>query len=168
MRGALPDLDDQIAAGDLLPLSDWLRDNLYSLGRKLTPKETIERLTGSPAIDPEPYLAYLGDKLAPLAADAVTLGEREQDAIRAVLDGLERDVDADARARTDGDARHAARRRRPGDRLERRHAATSSRPSARSPTASRSRSSSTTSRGRGRARPSARGSSTSGCRRGTS
>ena len=67
VRGALPDLDDQLAAGDLLPLSDWLRDNLYALGRKLTPKETIERLTGSPAIDPAPYLAYLGDKVAALA-----------------------------------------------------------------------------------------------------
>jgi carboxypeptidase Taq len=67
VRGALPDLDDQLAAGDLLPLSDWLRDNLYALGRKLTPKETIERLTGSPVIDPSPYLAYLGDKVAALA-----------------------------------------------------------------------------------------------------
>jgi carboxypeptidase Taq len=68
VRTALPDLDDQLAAGDLLPLSDWLRDNLYALGRKLTPKETIERLTGSPTIDPEPYLAYLGDKVAALGA----------------------------------------------------------------------------------------------------
>jgi carboxypeptidase Taq len=67
VRGALPDLDDQLAAGDVLPLSDWLRDNLYSLGRKLTPKETIERLTGSPEIDPGPYLAYLRDKVAALA-----------------------------------------------------------------------------------------------------
>jgi carboxypeptidase Taq len=63
---ALPDLDAQLAAGELLPLSDWLRDNLYSLGRKLTPRETIERLTGSPEIDPEPYLAYLRDKAAAL------------------------------------------------------------------------------------------------------
>ncbi len=68
VRGALPDLDDQLAAGEALPLSDWLRDNLYSLGRKLTPKETIERLTGSPEIDPEPYLAYLRDKSASLVA----------------------------------------------------------------------------------------------------
>ena len=67
VRGALPDLDDQLASGDLLLLSDWLRDNLYTLGRKLTPKETIERLTGSPVIDPSPYLAYLGDKVAALA-----------------------------------------------------------------------------------------------------
>lgn len=64
VREALPDLDDQLAAGDLLTLSSWLRDNLYSLGRKLTPKETLERLTGSPAIDAGPYLAYLRDKLA--------------------------------------------------------------------------------------------------------
>jgi carboxypeptidase Taq len=64
VQRALPDLDAQLASGDLRPLSDWLRDNLYSLGRKLTPKETIERLTGSPEIDPAPYLEYLGAKLA--------------------------------------------------------------------------------------------------------
>jgi carboxypeptidase Taq len=63
VREALPGLDGQLAAGDLGPLSDWLRDNLYSLGRKLTPKETIERLTGSPEIDPAPYLEYLRAKL---------------------------------------------------------------------------------------------------------
>jgi carboxypeptidase Taq len=68
VRGALPDLDDQLGEGDALPLSDWLRDNLYSLGRKLTPKETIERLTGSPEIDPQPYLAYLRAKSASLVA----------------------------------------------------------------------------------------------------
>ena len=66
VQEALPDLDDQMAAGDLLELSDWLRDHLYSWGRKLTPKETLGRLTGSDAIDPEPYLAYLGDKMAQL------------------------------------------------------------------------------------------------------
>ena len=63
VRRALPGLDDQLAGGDLRPLSDWLRDNLYSLGRKLTPKETIERLTGSPEIDPAPYLEYLRAKV---------------------------------------------------------------------------------------------------------
>ena len=55
-------------AGELEGLSNWLRDNLYSLGRKFTPKETIERITGSPEIDPQPYLAYLRDKLATLPA----------------------------------------------------------------------------------------------------
>lgn len=70
VRKAIPDLDARMEAGELEGLSDWLRDNLYSLGRKLTPKETIERLTGSPKIDPEPYLAYLRDKLATLPATA--------------------------------------------------------------------------------------------------
>jgi carboxypeptidase Taq len=68
VREALPDLDDQLAGGDLLTLSRWLRDNLYALGRKLTPKETLERLTGSPTIDPEPYLVYLRDKITALSA----------------------------------------------------------------------------------------------------
>jgi carboxypeptidase Taq len=68
VREALPDLDAQMEAGDLETLSSWLRENLYSLGRKLTPKETIERLTGSPAIDPQPYLAYLREKNSALAA----------------------------------------------------------------------------------------------------
>jgi carboxypeptidase Taq len=68
VQDALPDLDAQMEAGELHELAAWLRDNLYSLGRKLTPKETIERLTGSPTIDPQPYLAYLRDKLASLPA----------------------------------------------------------------------------------------------------
>jgi carboxypeptidase Taq len=67
VRAALPDLDDQLAAGELSGLSEWLRENLYSLGRKLTPKETLERLTGSPEIDPAPYLAYLREKVTALA-----------------------------------------------------------------------------------------------------
>jgi carboxypeptidase Taq len=65
---AIPDLDDQVRAGELRTLSAWLRDNLYSLGRKLTPRETIERLTGAPTIDPEPYLTYLREKVGALAA----------------------------------------------------------------------------------------------------
>jgi carboxypeptidase Taq len=70
VREAIPDLDAQIEAGELGQLAAWLRDHLYSLGRKFTPKETIERLTGSPTIDPEPYLAYLREKLAALPAGA--------------------------------------------------------------------------------------------------
>jgi carboxypeptidase Taq len=70
VQEAIPDLDDQMEAGELEGLSEWLRDNLYSLGRKLTPTETIERLTGSPTIDPQPYLAYLREKLSALPASA--------------------------------------------------------------------------------------------------
>ena len=70
VREAIPDLDAQLEEGDLQGLSSWLRENLYSLGRKFTPKETLERLTGSSAIDPEPYLAYLREKVAALPAGA--------------------------------------------------------------------------------------------------
>jgi carboxypeptidase Taq len=68
VRDAIADLDAQMEAGELHELSEWLRDNLYSLGRKFTPKETIERITGTATIDPEPYLAYLRDKRASLPA----------------------------------------------------------------------------------------------------
>ncbi len=68
VREAIPDLDAQMEAGELGELATWLRDNLYSLGRKFTPKETIERLTGTASIDPQPYLTYLRDKLASLPA----------------------------------------------------------------------------------------------------
>jgi carboxypeptidase Taq len=56
-----------MAAGELGELSRWLRDNLYALGRKLTPKETLARVTGSDVIDPQPYLEYLRDKQAALS-----------------------------------------------------------------------------------------------------
>jgi carboxypeptidase Taq len=70
VREALPDLDAQIGAGELEPLSAWLRENLYSLGRKFKPMETLEKLTGSSRIDPQPYLAYLREKSTALPASA--------------------------------------------------------------------------------------------------
>jgi carboxypeptidase Taq len=62
----LGDLDEQFERGEFGPLRDWLRDNLYRLGRKFTPQETIERVTGS-RIDAKPYVRYLREKLAPQA-----------------------------------------------------------------------------------------------------
>lgn len=60
-QAALPGLDEQFERGDFSALGTWLRENLYSLGRKLTPKETLARVAGGP-IDPEPYLRYLQSK----------------------------------------------------------------------------------------------------------
>ena len=68
VREAIPDLDGQLETGDVSVLSDWLRENLYSLGRKLTPRELLERITGSGELDPQPYLAYLRQKVDGLAA----------------------------------------------------------------------------------------------------
>lgn len=63
----LPDAYERIERGSFGEIHAWLRDSLYVLGRKLTPAETIARVTGGP-IDPEPYLRYLGDKNAAFAA----------------------------------------------------------------------------------------------------
>jgi carboxypeptidase Taq len=61
VRGALPDIEAQIEAGEFGALGGWLRENLYALGRKFTPQETLQRVVGGP-LDPEPYLAYLKSK----------------------------------------------------------------------------------------------------------
>ena len=65
-RSAIPDLEEQIERGDFHDLHTWLRDNIYALGRKLTPAATIERVVGGP-IDPQPYLRYLSAKLGTFA-----------------------------------------------------------------------------------------------------
>jgi carboxypeptidase Taq len=63
---AIPDVDEQMERGDFAAIHAWLRENVYSLGRKLTPGETIERVVGGP-LDPEPYLRYLREKNEDLA-----------------------------------------------------------------------------------------------------
>jgi carboxypeptidase Taq len=66
-REAIPDVEEQMERGDFSAIHAWLRENLYSLGRKFTPAETIDRVAGGP-IDPEPYLRYLRDKRGTLTA----------------------------------------------------------------------------------------------------
>ena len=63
----LGDLDERFERGEFGELRDWLREHLYRLGRKFTPQETIERVTGSP-IDAASYVRYLREKLAPQPA----------------------------------------------------------------------------------------------------
>jgi carboxypeptidase Taq len=60
-REALPALDDQIAAGEFAPLHEWLRVNLYQHGRKFTPNELLERITGGP-LSTGPWIAYVRRK----------------------------------------------------------------------------------------------------------
>jgi carboxypeptidase Taq len=66
-QAALPDLPAQFEAGEFGELHAWLRTNLYALGRKFTPQETLERVVGGP-IDAKPYVRYLKEKLGALAA----------------------------------------------------------------------------------------------------
>lgn len=48
VREVMPDLDDQIAAGEFGNLHTWLRENLYQYGRKFLPNELAVRITGKP------------------------------------------------------------------------------------------------------------------------
>jgi carboxypeptidase Taq len=57
----LPDLDDQIRAGEFGTLLGWLREKIHVHGRKYEPQELVERITGS-KIDPAPYMRYLKTK----------------------------------------------------------------------------------------------------------
>jgi carboxypeptidase Taq len=63
----LGDLDERFERGEFGELREWLTEHLYRLGRKFTPQETIERVTGS-RIDAKPYVHYLREKLAPQPA----------------------------------------------------------------------------------------------------
>jgi carboxypeptidase Taq len=67
IRAELPDLDEQLERGDLVPLRDWLRERLYRHGAKFEPAEMIERITGGP-LDAAPLLAQLEAKQAEIAA----------------------------------------------------------------------------------------------------
>jgi carboxypeptidase Taq len=67
LKEDLGDLDQSFERGEFDSLREWLREHLYVLGRKFTPQETIERVTGM-RIDAKPYLRYLREKLAPQPA----------------------------------------------------------------------------------------------------
>lgn len=61
-QAALPDLQGQIARGEFSPLREWLRQNLHRHGRKFTPKETLQKVTGADTVDVGPYVNYLTAK----------------------------------------------------------------------------------------------------------
>ena len=65
-EAALPDLEAQLDAVEFAPLYEWLRERLYRHGRKFAPLETLEKAIGATEIDPQPYLAYLREKVAGL------------------------------------------------------------------------------------------------------
>jgi carboxypeptidase Taq len=60
----IPDLPERFTRGEFLPLLDWFREKIHRHGRKFTAKELIQRVTGSPAIEAGPYLAYIRRKFS--------------------------------------------------------------------------------------------------------
>jgi carboxypeptidase Taq len=59
----IPDLDAQLAGGELGGLRDWLRENVHRHGSKFTTDELLQRVVGGP-LAVEPFAAYLKDKLS--------------------------------------------------------------------------------------------------------
>ncbi len=66
----LSDLPDEIGRGEFGSLREWLRENVHRHGRKLTPAELQDRVLGG-AIDPEPFIARLREKLAGIYGQAL-------------------------------------------------------------------------------------------------
>ncbi len=63
----IPDLNDQLANGNLLVLRDWLREHVHVIGRRKTAPELIEDLTGQP-LTARPFMDYLETKYTELYA----------------------------------------------------------------------------------------------------
>lgn len=59
----LPDLEEHIAAGELMPLREWLRDRIHRHGGKFTSAEVMERVVGGPVLV-APFVGYLKRKLS--------------------------------------------------------------------------------------------------------
>ena len=57
-----PAIAGGLQQGQYAPLKDWLTDQIYQHGRRFTPGETLQRVTGG-GLDPAPYLADLTAKV---------------------------------------------------------------------------------------------------------
>ena len=60
-----PEIPDQIERGELGPLHDWLKTNLYVHGRKLSTPDLVQRVAGQ-ALSSKPLVSYLRDKFGDL------------------------------------------------------------------------------------------------------
>jgi carboxypeptidase Taq len=58
LRGAFPDFDTRLAAGDTSFVLQWLREHMYSVGATYEPQELLRRLTGEDA-NPQYFVRYL-------------------------------------------------------------------------------------------------------------
>lgn len=64
-QAAIPELESQIANGDMEPLREWLRDNIHQHGQRYRANELAKVVTGS-ELSHEPYMNYLKAKFKPL------------------------------------------------------------------------------------------------------
>ena len=60
------DVEGAISAGDLSPVTSWLRERIHRHGRMLDPKELLLNAFDGAPFDPECYVRYLTDKYTAL------------------------------------------------------------------------------------------------------
>lgn len=65
IRSDITDLDAHIERGEFATLLGWLQEHVYKHGRKFTPGELVERVTGGP-LTPKPWIAYVRKKFGAL------------------------------------------------------------------------------------------------------
>jgi carboxypeptidase Taq len=65
VREEVPGLDAHFEKGEFGVLLEWLRTNVYRHGRKFTPNELMEKVTGQP-LTPGPWIAYVRQKFGAL------------------------------------------------------------------------------------------------------
>jgi len=61
----MPNLNDQISKGEFADLFNWLNTNLYQHGRKFTPNELTQRITGEP-VGTSAWIEYVRGKFTEL------------------------------------------------------------------------------------------------------
>ncbi len=59
------DVWGSVGAGDLAPVTDWLREKIHRHGRRLTPAQLVENACGGP-FDPKYFVDYLKNKFSAL------------------------------------------------------------------------------------------------------
>lgn len=64
-RMEIPHLEDEISAGQLLILRQWLGQKIHRWGRMFTPERLAQRVTGV-SLTPDPYLQYIERKYSEL------------------------------------------------------------------------------------------------------
>ncbi len=73
LRRDIVDVDDHLERGELVPIREWLRENVHRHGRRYAPRELLQRVTGEP-LRVEPFVTYLSDKLVDVGAVASRSG----------------------------------------------------------------------------------------------
>ncbi len=59
----MPVIEEELARGQTDALLGWLRENIHRHGKKFTPRELVQRVTGRP-LDHEPFMRYVTNKFS--------------------------------------------------------------------------------------------------------